>query len=67
MASKHETRAASERRRASKTVGLGKLDTFEDSISLLQINRISRRLAVTTAVAALVAELAGLGPREARR
>ena len=42
-------------------------DTREYSAPALIIQRLSRRLGCSVEVAALVAELSGLGPREARR
>lgn len=41
-------------------------DTFDISRSPLAVYRIARRLRCSDAVAALVAELAGLGPRNVR-
>jgi len=66
MAFQHEARAGWDRR-ASENVGLGGRDVSESSIPTLICNQLRRRFAVSAAVAALVAELAGLGPREARR
>ncbi len=68
MASKYdEACAAVARRQASEAVFVGTSDASENIIPRLIINHVSRRFAVSAAVAALVAELAGLGPREARR
>ena len=66
MAAQHEARSARDRR-ASENVGLGGLDVSEDSIPLLICNRIKRRFGISAEVANAVAQLAGLGPREARR
>ncbi|MBB3972521.1 hypothetical protein GGR24_001154 [Hansschlegelia beijingensis] len=62
-----EACAAVGRRQASEAVFVGTIDASENSIPSLIINRLSRRFAVSAAVAALVVELAGLGPQEARR
>lgn len=66
MASKHETRTAVARRRVSETVFVGTIDSSEHTLPAAVVN-LSQRFGVSLEVASTVAQLAGIGPREARR
>lgn len=66
MAQHSEARAAVARRRASGCLS-GQIDLPEVASAPFAVHRLARRFGVSHEVAALVAQLAGLGPREASR
>lgn len=66
MASKCETRAAVARRRVSEAVFVGTIDASENTLPVAVVN-LRQRFGLSAEVASLVAQLAGIGPREARR
>ena len=61
-----ETRAAVARRRVSEAVFVGTMDASENTLPVAVVN-LSRRFGISAEVANAVAQLAGLGPREARQ
>ena len=61
-----EGREAARPLRPSEVV-VCQIDAFENSTNHPIVQRLSRRYGVSPEVAALVAELSGLGPREASR
>ncbi|KQO59239.1 hypothetical protein ASF24_13850 [Methylobacterium sp. Leaf86] len=66
MAKTVEGRGAGKRTRPSDVVSR-QIDSSEDTTSRLIINRLVHRFGVSVEVAAIVAQLAGLGPQEVRR
>ena len=61
-----EGRSACQRSRPSEIVHR-QIDTSEHSTDHRVVQRLSRRYGISPEVAALVAELSGLGPREGQR
>lgn len=60
-----EGRSAGKRSRPSECVAR-LIDASEYTPPSLAVHRLSRRLGVSTALAAVITDLAALGPREAR-